>query len=81
MYTLTNVAIAASLLFTLSYRARVRRHPFKTCRHCGGYGRVPTRTGRGRPKACRRCGGHGIRPRAWRGPANRVCRIGRDARR
>jgi hypothetical protein len=72
-------AIAIPILVTLGYRSRVRRHPFKTCRHCGGYGRVPTRSGRGRPKACRKCGGHGIRPRAWRASAVRAHEIRRDA--
>lgn len=72
-------AIAAPVLITLSYRSRVRRHPFKTCRHCGGYGRTPAR--RGQPKACRKCDGHGIRPRAWRSSANRARAIARDAKR
>lgn len=74
-------AITVPILVTLGYRSRVRRHPFKTCRRCGGYGRVPTRTGRGRPRACRKCDGHGIRPRLWRKPTNQVREIARDARR
>ena len=81
MVPLMLTAIGILILITLSYRSRVRRHPFKTCRRCGGYGRVPTRTGRGRPKACRKCDGHGIRPRAWRSSANRARTIARDAKR
>jgi DnaJ-class molecular chaperone len=81
VHTPALIAIAALILVTLGYRSHVRRHPFKTCRRCRGYGRVPTRTGRGRPKACRRCDGHGIRPRTWRSPTNRARAIARDARR
>lgn len=80
MHTPDMVAIAAPIVVTLGYRSHVRRHPFKTCRRCGGYGRVPTRTGRGRPKACRKCDGHGIRPRLWRKPTNQVREIARDAK-
>jgi DnaJ-class molecular chaperone len=72
-------AIATPIAVTLGYRSHVRRHPFKTCRHCGGYGRVPS--GRKRPKPCKHCGGHGIRPRLWRSPTNRARAIARDARR
>lgn len=79
MHTPVLAAIGILILVTLGYRSRVRRHPFKTCRHCHGYGRVPTFTGRGRPKPCRKCRGHGIRPRAWRGSAVRAREIHRDA--
>jgi DnaJ-class molecular chaperone len=72
-------AIAAPILVTLGYRSHLRRHPFKTCRHCDGYGRIPAR--RGRPKPCKHCDGHGIRPRAWRKPGNQVRAIARDAKR
>lgn len=79
MHPLELAAIAVPILVTLGYRSHVRRHPFKTCSRCGGYGRVPTRTGRGRPKPCRKCDGHGIRPRLWRSPANRARAIADDA--
>ena len=73
-------AIAALIPITLGYRARIRRHPFKTCRRCQGMGRIRTRSGRGRPKPCPRCAGRGIRPRAFRRPQRSAARILDDAR-
>ena len=66
-------------LITLGYLARVRVKPFKTCRRCAGYGKLPAGIrGRGR-KTCPRCGGKGLRPRAFRTPTRTTRQIRRDA--
>ena len=75
------VAIAALIPVTLGYRTHLRRHPFKTCRHCDGYGKTPAGMRGTKRKPCRKCDGHGIRPRAWRGTANRARTVARDAKR
>jgi DnaJ-class molecular chaperone len=75
------VAIAALIPITLGYRARIRRHPFKACRHCDGYGKMPAGIRGTKRKICPKCGGHGIRRRAWRAPASRAREIARDAKR
>lgn len=79
MNALAAAAIAALFIVTLGYRARVRRHPFKSCRHCDGYGRIPAGIRGTKRRACRKCGGHGIRRRAWRAPANHTRAVIRDA--
>ena len=72
-------AIATPIAVTLGYRSHVRRHPFKTCRHCDGYGKTPAGMRGTKRKPCRKCGGHGVRPRIWRSPANRARAIADDA--
>ena len=72
-------AIAALIPITLGYRAHVRRHPFKTCRHCDGYGRIPAGIRGTKRKPCPKCGGHGIRRRALRATTNRARAVARDA--
>lgn len=62
--TFTLVAIIA--VVTVCYVLRVAAVPFKTCRRCGGMGRIRPRTPRGRPKDCRRCRTTGLRPRLSR---------------
>lgn len=59
-------AIAALTIVTVCYALWIRLVPFKTCRRCSGMGRIPRRSGRGRPKPCRRCGETGLRPRLIR---------------
>jgi len=66
MHTLTGPAITLALIVTVGYGLRVWLVPFKTCRRCSGMGRIPTRSGRGRPKECRRCHSTGLRPRLLR---------------
>lgn len=72
--------LALTLLITFGYLLSVWARPFKTCRRCHGYGRIPTRTGRGRPRPCRKCRGHGLRPRAFRRPTRAARQLVRDAR-
>jgi len=67
-------------LITLGYAVWVHFVPFKTCRKCHGYSRIPTRTGRGRPKLCRRCNGTGLRPRLLARPKRAAISVMRDAR-
>ena len=67
-------------LITVGYAVWVHFVPFKTCRKCRGYSRVPTRTGRGRPKLCRRCNGTGLRPRLFARPRRGAIQVMRDAR-
>ena len=67
-------AIAALIAVTLCYVVWIRLVPFKTCRRCGGMGRIPRRSGRGRPKPCRRCHETGLRPRRIRLAARSIKR-------
>jgi hypothetical protein len=72
--------IAITALTTLGYAVWVHFVPFKTCRRCRGYSRVPTRSGRGKPKLCRRCNGTGLRPRLFARPRRAAIQVLRDAR-
>lgn len=66
MDTLALPAIAALFVVTLCYVVWIRLVPFKTCRRCEGMGRIPRRSGHGRPKPCRHCHETGLRPRLIR---------------
>jgi DnaJ-class molecular chaperone len=74
-------AITFLALVTLCYLLRGWLRPFKTCRRCRGYGRIPSRTGRGRPRPCPRCKGHGVKPRATARARRHARRTIDDARR
>ena len=71
--------IALAALITLGYWLWAKVKPFKNCAHCAGFGRIPTRSGRGTPKTCRRCKGTGKRPRAFRKPSRAARRAFGDA--
>ena len=73
-------AVTLLILVTIGYSLWAFFVPFKKCRRCHGYGRTPTRSGRGQPKLCRRCDGQGIRPRLFRRPKRAVREMLRDAR-
>ena len=80
MNTPTAPAIAVLLAITVCYGLRVWLVPFKTCRRCSGFGRIGSKSGRGRPKACKRCHGHGIRPRLIRMAGRQMRRNWRASR-
>lgn len=71
--------IAPATVITLGYLARVRLKPFKTCRRCNGYGKLPAGIRGNRRKSCPRCGGNGLRPRAFRKPTRVARQITADA--
>jgi len=79
MHTPADYLIAALTLVTLGYWLWVKARPFKTCRNCGGYGRLARRLGP--PKDCRKCKGTGLRTRASRKAARATRRTITNARR
>jgi hypothetical protein len=73
------VLLAIAALVTFGYWLWGKARPFKTCRKCGGYGRLARRLGP--PKDCRTCKGTGLRTRTSRKAARATRRTITNARR
>jgi hypothetical protein len=69
----TPVSVAIPLLaMTLSYSLCCLIWPYRTCRHCGGFGLLTV------TRLCRHCDGTGLRLRLGRRIWNALTRLHRD---